>query len=123
MRNINEILDKKYVDNGAYKVPEGYFDTLGQRIMDRLPAEEKAVATKVEMKPRHGWRYAAAASVAALVVGIGAWMYTDTMQQAEEVMAQTDEMEQVTFSDEYIQDAMEYAMLDDDDIYEYIAGM
>ena len=39
MTRMNEILDKPYRDNGAYRVPEGYFSTLNKRIMDALPEE------------------------------------------------------------------------------------
>lgn len=41
MTRMNEILDKPYRDNGAYRVPEGYFSTLNKRIMDALPEEQK----------------------------------------------------------------------------------
>ena len=60
MTRMNEILDKPYRDNGAYRVPEGYFSTLNKRIMDALPEEQK------QRKGRHitlrlRFRYAAAA--------------------------------------------------------------
>lgn len=40
MRKTDEILDRPYRDNGAYRVPEGYFSTLNKRIIDALPEDK-----------------------------------------------------------------------------------
>lgn len=60
MRRTDEILDKPYRDNGAYRVPEGYFSTLNKRITDALPEDKpKRKGALIAFLPR--MKYAAAA--------------------------------------------------------------
>ena len=36
MTDIEKLLNEKYKNNGAYKVPDGYFNTLNIRINERI---------------------------------------------------------------------------------------
>ncbi len=119
MRKPNEILDRPYHDNGAYRVPEEYFSTLNKRIMDAVDAEEeKKHKPKVWLMPH--FRYAVAASVAALVVGIGALTYFgENIDNGVNTASNANETETVT--DEYVKECMDYAMVDNNDVYMYVA--
>lgn len=125
MRKPNEILDRPYSDHGAYRVPEGYFNTLGQRIMAAVDAEEKAAAnaTKKQTKGRlilmPRIRHAAAACLTALLVGMGTLAY---FAYDSDSTAMTAESSQTSETDEYVKECMDYAMLDNNDVYMYVAN-
>lgn len=96
----------KYKENSGFKVPDGYFDGLTERIMGNLPQQKKPTRLQLVRKV---WRYAAAIVVCA---GVGyATYYTsnNNMQIAE----------QDTEYD-YINDALDYAMVDNMQIAEYL---
>lgn len=119
MRNPNEILDRPYRDNGAYRVPEEYFSTLNKRIMDAVDAEEaKKRKPKIWQMPH--FRYAAAASIAAMIMGLGALTYFgNDIDNAVKTATNTNETE--TMTDEYVKECMDYAMVDNNDVYMYVA--
>lgn len=105
--------DIPYENKGAWKVPEGYFDELPDRVMNRIEGASRRVMA-----------YAAAACVAAAVVLTVAFngTFTKTTETqsmtAKQETAVTNDTE--TYSDEYRQDCYEYAMVDADDAYGYI---
>ena len=119
MTRMNEILDKPYRDNGAYRVPEGYFSTLNKRIMDALPEEQK------QRKGRHitlrlRFRYAAAACMAGLIVGFGPFFIPNGNDAGTAALAASEAQNDV-ITDDYVKECMDYAMVDDNDIYTYLA--
>ena len=119
MTRMNEILDKPYRDNGAYRVPEGYFSNLNKRIMDALPEEQK------QRKGRHitlrlRFRYAAAACMAGLIVGFGAFFIHNGNDAGTAALAASEAQNDV-ITDDYVKECMDYAMVDDNDIYTYLA--
>ncbi len=119
MKRLDEILDNPRRGNGAYRVPEGYFDTLNKRIMDSLPAEEKQPARTLFVSlPR--LRYAAAACLVGVVLGVGALAFHYNSDTGDTQLAQTP-AQQGALSEEYIKECMDYAMLDKDDVYMYLA--
>jgi hypothetical protein len=79
------------------------------QLPERQPMESKSVAKKVAMPIRH-WFYAAAC-VAALLVTAFSFHFHNT----------TDNQQQVAFSETYIDEAADYAMLDNTDIYQLLA--
>lgn len=139
---FQNILNAPYRDKGAYKVPEGYFDTLSDRILaKRLTAvaggssvgdaagtvvgaagmaagsEPRKPGTIVALK--RTWYYIAAACVALAVIFTAASPYM--MRESESGMvAKVAEDTSVGYSDQYTQDCYEYAMVDADDAYGYI---
>lgn len=125
MRKPNEILDRPYHDNGAYRVPTGYFNTLGQRIMDAVDAEEKAAANAMPKQTKGRFilmpriKYAAAACLTALLMGMGTLAYFAYDKNSTDITA---ESSQTTESDEYVKECMDYAMLDNNDVYMYVAN-
>lgn len=119
MRRTDEILDKPYRDNGAYRVPERYFSTLNKRITDALPEDKpKRKGALIAFLPR--MKYAAAACTAAVIMGAGTWAFHlhDSGKAARMAAADT---QQEAITDEYVTEFMDYAMVDNNDVYLYLA--
>ncbi len=116
------------------KVPEGYFEGLTERVMAHIEAEhntpeEEVKAKTVSMKPAERptwkqvmrWAVAAAACVVMAVVGINYYnkdMKTLAQQELNYQVAGTE-----AYDDEYGEDMMSYSMMDETDVYCYLAGM
>ena len=117
-----------------FKTPEGYFDTLSERIMARIDeeetktAEEKAetvqVAEVVSLKQKKTsvinyairWAIAAAACLALVFVGV------DYFGEENKSIAQNQTVAE-EYDDEYAEDMISYSMMDESDVYCYLAGL
>jgi len=108
MTNEEKYLRERVGQENPFRTPEGYFDQFTANIMAQLP-DKAPVAKKVAMPLRH-WFYAAAC-VAALVV----------MAFSFHFHAASDTPQQVAVSENYIDEAADYAMLDNSDIYQLLA--
>ncbi len=90
-----------------FRTPEGYFDSLADRIISRLPEEKQQKPALIKrLRP---WLYAAAF---AGVVALSATLYlnhSDDSLKNNEVL--------VASNDTYFEDAADYAMVDNQDIY------
>ena len=113
MTNEELYLKERVGQKNPFRTPEGDFDQFTANIMaqlpERQPMESKSVAKKVAMPIRH-WFYAAAC-VAALLVTAFSFHFHNT----------ADNQQQVAFSETYIDEAADYAMLDNTDIYQLLA--
>ena len=117
MTNEEKYLKERVGQENPFRTPEGYFDQFTANIMAQLPDKaprvdaesQQPVAKKVAMPFRH-WFYAAAC-VAALVVTAVTFHFheVDAPQQ------------QMAVSESYIDEAADYAMLDNMDIYQLLA--
>ena len=119
MRKTDEILDRPYRDNGAYRVPEGYFSTLNKRIIDALPEDKpQRKGIRITFLPR--MKYAAAACISVAIMGAGALALhlINPGNKAEPAMAKA-QQEEIT--EEYVKEFMDYAMVDNNDVYLYLA--
>ena len=100
-----------------FRVPEGYFDTLPQRVMERIKEEGQAGQPKRRRKSRFFIRLTAAAVLTGFFSLAGLMMYEQshplTSSQAPTALASAQEME---FADELL----DYAMLDNNDIEYYL---
>lgn len=100
-----------------FRVPEGYFDALPQRVMGRIREEGQAEQPKRRRKSRFFIRLTAAAVLTGFFSLAGLMMYEQSHQpassQAPTVLASAQEME---FTDELL----DYAMLDNNDIEYYL---
>ena len=117
MTNEELYLKERVGQKNPFRTPEGYFDQFTANIMAQLPERDGqsvesntvTVAKKVAMPIRH-WFYAAAC-VAALLVTAFSFHFHNT----------ADNQQQVSFSETYIDEAADYAMLDNTDIYQLLA--
>ena len=123
MMNVN--LDK-FTDKGQYKVPEGYFDTLADRIMANIPEapiqEEKKKKSAKIISLNTRVKIAVAAAIAgALISSVTIRLYQQDKKlanvEAKTEMTTTPE----TYGEEYVNDYIDYAMVDEDDIYKYLS--
>ena len=67
MDNKSDILQREEFKKPAYTVPEGYFDTLSERVMQRIASDGKQHASRT-VRLNRWWMVAAAACVAAAIV-------------------------------------------------------
>ena len=135
IQNEEQMLKELGFNNAnPFKTPEGYFDTLSERIMARIDeeetktAEEKAetvqVAEVVSLKQKKTsvinyairWAVAAAACLALVFVG------TDYFGEENKSIAQNQTVAE-EYDDEYAEDMISYSMMDESDVYCYLAGL
>ena len=121
--DFNDIFDKEQLRQNPFKVPEGYFDTLNTRIMENVArqasTEEKsgkpAQAKNVRM---HVLRWAAACACI-LVIGVSAVLFTFKDTDTSEVPATA--QQSFFTSDDAFNQAADYTMLDNHDMYQMLA--
>ena len=113
--------DNKYIEElvgkrNPFRVPEGYFDNLTAQVMQNLPEQNPKAKTVWMRKPM----YYAAACVCALLISATAWLLTSepSVKTAAPVQAQAVQQDE---SDTYLEEAADYMMLDNHDIYSYLA--
>ena len=94
-KHLKEIVGKR----NAFRVPDGYFEQLTAEVMQRLPEQQKARTTM--LRP---WLYAAACTVAAVLMGVTYYWHQDS---ADDMMADGN----------YYEEVADYAMIDNIDIY------
>ncbi len=116
---MEEIKTRKNVTNAnPFTVPDGYFERLRADIMASLPerGEERKAAPSF-------WRVSLARPVAGLAATLcaavfGASVYTHSLGAGARL--QNSGTEEMLFASD---DASDYIMLDNDDIYRYLADM
>ena len=107
--DLGYIREKSGTEN-PFRVPEGYFDQLADRVMAQLPEQSQQKRSRVV--PLRKWFYAAACISVATVMGL-----TFYFQQTD-----TDEQQMATnIESSYIEEAADYAMLDNAEIYACLA--
>lgn len=84
LREQSPFLSKKLKENrGGFKMPEGYFDTLSDRIMDRVEEEKEAKVaymdssvseTPAKVRKLRPYKMIAAAATVMLLVVAGLWL-------------------------------------------------
>ncbi len=129
MDKVDKHIDERFGRKAPFRVPEGYFDDFAARMMSQLPAEGEAPqqAVTVAMRPTlwQRWRKAAcvaAASVAVAVVGLGAYMHHESASADKAQLAGAPQ-QAATTSYSSADAFADYAMLDADDMYAYMADI
>ncbi len=120
----NEI--DKLMENpkNPFKVPEGYFDTITSRVMERIPENEvKLIPTETQgtSKKKTWWRsYAAAAAVIVAIFGAGLLIHNNG-SETEETVATGNKVVNTVNSKNNVEAMADYIMADDYELYAYIA--
>lgn len=125
MTDIEKILNSKYEDKGAYKIPEGYFASLNKRILDSVASNQVNAqeSTREKGKLKRFFtvplikRYAAAACLIGLIVTVGYKLSSPTSNDNDKSLISS---HQETYSEQYVNDCLTYAMIDNDDVYLYL---
>lgn len=114
-----------------FRVPDGYFDDFASRLLSSLPNEERATeasngetAKIVAMPRRHGLRTMICAAACLCAVAFGASVYLAKLSpdgdKAKSTAVPT--YAQYAETDTYEEDIADYAMMDNSDIYAYLAS-
>lgn len=150
MNNDDKYLAEKFGKENHFRVPDGYFDHFSDRLMEKVmeqTAENGVVTpyetecsdarqTDVKLVPirsqRRRWRWAVAAVFTGLIVSTAAWheisrtSSRDSVRQEEPANMSTSHIasnDATTsyFSNTDMQEMVDYTMLDNEDMYAYIA--
>lgn len=112
-----EFLEKTLGKAHPFKVPDGYFEGLTEKVMVQLPTEDARV---IALRPSR-WRVyrpiaIAAASVAVAIFSVGMYLHSSDTHPSEQFT-------QLPSSSSYsaIDQAADYTMLDNEDMYAYLA--
>ncbi len=123
MNEEKKILEQFGKDN-HFTVPEGYFDTLTSRIMSNIPAEETKVVS-IDRRHKTGWlRWTglAAACMAGAIVGFNMLERTNSTDKQPYANNTQTTYGYSTYSNEYQEEMLDYAMVDYNDVYNYLSG-
>ena len=113
--NEEEYLNSKLGKRNPFTVPEGYFEQLTAQVMEQLP--EKKPAKKAVIKQLRPWLYAAACiCVAVFTAGVFFSNKTDNAKEIKQ-MASVEQVHNNYYSDNYIDEEADYAMVDNQEIY------
>lgn len=104
-------IKEKFGQQNPFRVPEGYFDQLTERVMNQLP-ESRHESRVVRLR---SWFYAAACVAALAVTGLTYHFHQQAEEQA--MVASVD----TNTDNTYIDEAADYAMLDNTEIYACLA--
>ena len=121
--DLNDILDRNQLEHTPFRVPEGYFDSLNKRIMDNVAKQASAEKSEKPAKAKnvhmHVLRWAAACACV-LVVGASALIFTFKDTKTPDV-ASTAHQSTITASEDAFNQAADYNMLDNHDMYQMLA--
>lgn len=123
MENEERYIKEKIGDKSPFRVPEDYFDQLASRVMSQLPEQE--LSRQSEQKPRRqarmvalrSWLYAAACVIAIVVLTLTFYFHQRVAEPLDQPMAAVS----APVDDQYIDDVADYVMLDNTEIYAYLA--
>lgn len=117
MTSEEKYISQKCGNKQPFRVPEGYFDTLADRIIEQIPKQQTKLGKAVikQLKP---WFYAAACIVVAVFTATMMLQNKKTDTQIAQAEKTTDT--ETYYSDTYIDEEADYAMVDNQDIYAYL---
>lgn len=123
MNEEKKILEQFGKDN-HFTVPEGYFDTLTSRIMSNIPAEETKVVSigKAHKTGWLRWTGLAAACMAGAIIGINTFNHTESTNEQPYTSNTQTTYSYSSYSNEYQEEMLDYAMVDYNDVYNYLSG-
>ena len=121
MTREENILKERFGKENPFKVPDGYFDHLTERIMENLPEQEIRV---IDIRSRQTlWqklplrKIAAAVAVVALLGGGSFWALQHNGDSRMVAHAKLHEQKAVASEDAAFNEMADYAMIDNETIY------
>ena len=121
MKEEDYILRKVGKDN-HFQTPEGYFDNLTARIMENIPAEETKIISIAPKKRSHWmqWSGLVAACMVGAIVCVNVFNKSNH-DDSSQLMSKMTTVE-TSYEESYQEDALNYAMVDYNDVYNYLSG-
>lgn len=128
--NLEEKLLSEYGNKRLFKLPEGYFDNLDEQIISQIVEvkDDTNNHEKVNIKPIRRFRplLIAASFVGLIVVGVASINLFQQYQSAEKVETKVNKLmmqptSQKKIDSSEMEEAEEYMMIDQDDMYNYLA--
>lgn len=119
--NDEDILRERFGNKNPFTVPEGFFDSFAEKMMQQLPEIECAKPVVDEKRPSIIKRlrpYAIAASLTLLLVSAATILYNRQNEQPAQLAATPTAQQSQEYTIDQIAD---YAMLDNQDFYSYLA--
>ena len=123
MMNEEEYIRERIGKHNPFTVPDGYFDQLSAQVIDRLSpvttaadTDESHTGTGKPAIVRYLRPLLYAAACIVLAIAVGTFYRNAATSDAEQLVAHQQETV-TTYSDSYIEDMADYAMLDNEDIY------
>ena len=121
MVNEEAFLRDKIGQKNPFKIPDGYFDQFADRLMEKLPEQQHKPVLIRRLRPL----LYAAVFVGVLIIGATLAFKSiqkfDSQSNIALVTNEQDESLLNAYSDTYIEDAANYAMIDNEEIYAYLA--
>ena len=121
MNNEEQYLRDRVGQTNPFRVPEGYFNQLADKIISQLPTEQPAVEVPMEasnpasrLAMLRPWIYSVAASIL-IAVMVTSFFFRPAPLYEQPLAAGT------SFETNYMDDAADYAMLDNAEIYACLA--
>jgi hypothetical protein len=126
LKNKNHILDRIGKEN-PFTVPEGYFDNLTERVMEKLPEESTNRISFGKISNNKRFFHWCSAIAACTIAILCFRQITLEPNEANNMLLSNTEnsyFDDMSYYDdeEYQNDVITYAMLDNQDIYNYLSG-
>ena len=133
---LEKELLSKVGNRRPFKLPDGYFDSLEMRVMSQIASENTKKSIEKQCSHKNGAIFykrlrplmIAASFVGIMLIGAVAMHFfknerNEATAQRNNVLTQTTISTTKENSDntEYLEEAAEYMMLDNDDVYAYLA--
>lgn len=111
--DINEIKNTE-----VFKVPDNYFDTLTERVMSKIPADESKIISINQGKKSGAWLKwsSIAACISILAVGIAFMNKTLNSNNINDAGIAGN------YEESLEEEMINYSMLDTEDVYCYLSG-
>ena len=116
-----EIISKHTAGANPFRTPDGYFDSFNERLMQRIAqqasTEPRPNVVSLRRRRLKHFSYAAAAVLAGVCITAGTYLWTRQTATPEQMLsAQNTE----TVTDEYIDAALDYEMINNRQIAYYL---
>jgi hypothetical protein len=119
MMNEEQLIKQIMGDKPSFRVPEGYFDNLAARVMDNLPEQQVEVELPVAKKSAKTLilRRVMLAAACVCAVVFSTYILLNNQEQPEQMAVNVVNPPTMEEASAYFDEAADYAMLDNQDIY------
>lgn len=120
MGKNKNILAKMKNNRNPFLVPDNYFEDFSKKIMDNLPADNNHNIINLNGHSRYSIRLkiiSIAACFLLILGGVGVFFHSDQRAKSQSSLGSSPKAVNLSSRDRYIEQATDYAMMDNQDIY------